>query len=116
MLFPGGPEGRFCNYARGVTVAFAYINEVPHLEDNPRRPHRTATELLYKARLSDMPVVHVRAWRKMECELRGDLQKTASEDLIELPFSTKRVNLHVCVHVRAWRNMEFELREDLLVL
>lgn len=33
MLFPGGPEGRFCNYARGVTVAFAYINEVPHLED-----------------------------------------------------------------------------------
>jgi len=52
----------------------------------------------------------------MECELRGDLQKTASEDLIELPFSTKRVNLHVCVHVRAWRNMEFELREDLLVL
>jgi len=63
-----------------------------------------------------MPVVHVRAWRKMECELRGDLQKTASEDLIELQFSTKRVNLHVCVHVRAWRNMEFELREDLLVL
>ena len=32
----------------------------------------------------------------MEFRLRGDLQKTASEDLIELPFSTKRVNLHVC--------------------
>jgi len=67
MLSPGGPYGRFCNYAGGVTVAFAYINEVPHLEDpedNPRRPHRTVTELLYKAQLPDMPVVHVRAWRR----------------------------------------------------
>ena len=120
MLFPGGPEGRFCNYARGVTVAFAYINEVPHLEDNPRRPHRTATELLYKAQLSDMPVVHVRAWRKMEFELRGDLpirprrqpQKTSSN----CHSLQSAVLEHVCVHVRAWRKMEFELREDLLVM
>ena len=67
MLSPGGPDRRFCDYARGVTVAFACIIEVPHLEDpedNPRRPHRTATELLYKAQLPDMPVVHVRAWRR----------------------------------------------------
>ena len=57
MLSPGGPERRFCNYARGVTVAFAYIIEVPHLEDpedSRRRPHRTA--ILYKAQLSNMSV------------------------------------------------------------
>lgn len=33
MLSPSGPDGRFCNYAGGVTVAFAYTIEVPHLED-----------------------------------------------------------------------------------
>ena len=57
MLSPGGPERRFCNYARGVTVAFAYIIEVPHLEDpedSPRRPHRTA--ILCTAQLSNMSV------------------------------------------------------------
>ena len=45
MLSPGGPEGRFCNNARGVTDAFACIFEVPHLEDPEGAPHRTATEL-----------------------------------------------------------------------
>ena len=52
MLSPGGPEGRFCNNARGVTVAFAYITEVPHLEDP--EAHRTA--ILYKALYSYMSV------------------------------------------------------------
>ena len=57
MLSPGGPDRRFCDYARGVTVAFACIIEVPHLEDpedNLRRPHRTA--ILYKAQFLDMSV------------------------------------------------------------
>lgn len=57
MLSPDGPEGRFCNNARGVADAFACIIEVPHLEDPediPRRPHRSA--ILYKAQLSNMSV------------------------------------------------------------
>ena len=57
MLSPGGPDRRFCDYARGVTVAFACIIEVPHLEDpedNLRRPHRTA--ILYKAQFLNMSV------------------------------------------------------------
>ena len=47
MLSPDGPEGRFCNNARGVSSAFACIFEVPHLETPRRSPSEddTATEL-----------------------------------------------------------------------
>ena len=55
MLSPGGPERRFCNYARGVTVAFTFL-KLP--ED-----YRTPNKLFFTKRdLSTCRQVHVRAW------------------------------------------------------
>ena len=47
MLSPGGPDRRFCDYARGVTVAFAFLK----LPEDFRQPDQSS---LHKACLHDV--------------------------------------------------------------
>lgn len=90
MLSSSGPDRRFCDYARGVTVAFTFL-KLPEYCRTPNKPFFTKRVLLRVSALGTCV-------RGDDGELGGDLRL----EELSASGSAKRVIHRASVHGRAW--------------